>query len=308
MMQPLSFYANGKLLISGEYLVLHGAKALAVPLKQGQCMEVAQGEAGCFTWTSLYLGHEWFSAKFGPRLDVLTTSTPKRAGIIAQILHTALAMANHQPEKLLGVHVIHTLGFAPSWGWGSSSTLIANLSQWLNIDAFELSRRTLGGSGYDVACARATGPLFYRLDNEKPMIEPTSFHPPFADHLCFVFLGQKQDSRHAVAHFDRKGSPAQTIIDHVSQLSLQMGQCQQLQEFMELMEKHEAVVSAQIGITPVKDRFFGDFNGAVKSLGAWGGDFVMAASELAPEETLRYFSTKGYPTLFRFHQIVLNNA
>jgi len=38
-----SFYSNGKLLITGEYLVLDGAKALALPTKygQGQIVKVA---------------------------------------------------------------------------------------------------------------------------------------------------------------------------------------------------------------------------------------------------------------------------
>ena len=31
-----TFYSNGKLLITGEYVVLDGAKALALPTKYGQ--------------------------------------------------------------------------------------------------------------------------------------------------------------------------------------------------------------------------------------------------------------------------------
>ena len=39
-----TFYSHGKLLISGEYLILRGALALAVPTKQGQRMEVEENE------------------------------------------------------------------------------------------------------------------------------------------------------------------------------------------------------------------------------------------------------------------------
>ena len=35
-----TFYSNGKLLITGEYLVLDGAKALALPTKYGQYLTV----------------------------------------------------------------------------------------------------------------------------------------------------------------------------------------------------------------------------------------------------------------------------
>ena len=35
-----NFYSNGKLLLTAEYLVLDGAKALALPTKFGQDLEV----------------------------------------------------------------------------------------------------------------------------------------------------------------------------------------------------------------------------------------------------------------------------
>ena len=37
------FYSNGKLLITGEYLVLDGAKAFALPTKFGQNLIVEKG-------------------------------------------------------------------------------------------------------------------------------------------------------------------------------------------------------------------------------------------------------------------------
>ncbi|MDR9399409.1 MAG: GHMP kinase, partial [Salibacter sp.] len=41
----MQFRANGKLLISGEYLVLDGAKALAVPSRYGQSLDVQTRDA-----------------------------------------------------------------------------------------------------------------------------------------------------------------------------------------------------------------------------------------------------------------------
>ena len=35
-----SFFANGKLLLTSEYLVLDGAKAFAIPTKKGQSLHV----------------------------------------------------------------------------------------------------------------------------------------------------------------------------------------------------------------------------------------------------------------------------
>ena len=47
-----TFYSNGKLLITCEYLVLDGAKALALPTKYGQYLTVSSGENQEINWTS----------------------------------------------------------------------------------------------------------------------------------------------------------------------------------------------------------------------------------------------------------------
>jgi mevalonate kinase len=47
-----TFYSNGKLLITGEYLVLDGAKALALPTKFGQNLTVEEGANQEISWTS----------------------------------------------------------------------------------------------------------------------------------------------------------------------------------------------------------------------------------------------------------------
>ncbi|MEQ3661167.1 MAG: GHMP kinase, partial [Flavobacterium sp.] len=38
-----TYYSNGKLLLTGEYVVLDGAKALAVPTKFGQSLSIESG-------------------------------------------------------------------------------------------------------------------------------------------------------------------------------------------------------------------------------------------------------------------------
>ena len=45
-MQPQTFYSNGKLLLTGEYLVIDGAKAIAIPTKKGQSLSVKETEEG----------------------------------------------------------------------------------------------------------------------------------------------------------------------------------------------------------------------------------------------------------------------
>ena len=46
------YYSHGKLLLSGEYLVLVGAQALAVPCKMGQSLEFEANDSKILKWES----------------------------------------------------------------------------------------------------------------------------------------------------------------------------------------------------------------------------------------------------------------
>ena len=52
----------------------------------------------------------------------------------------------------------------------------------------------------------------------------------------------------------------------------------------------------------VKERFFPDFKGVIKSLGAWGGDFVMVISK---ENPTAYFEEKGFKTILSYSEMIL---
>ena len=93
-----------------------------------------------------------------------------------------------------GNHLIFNthLDFDPNWGLGSSSTLISLLAQWANVNPYELLKMTMGGSGYDIACATASQPIIYRLENGSPIVEKADFKPAFADKLYFVYQGHSR--------------------------------------------------------------------------------------------------------------------
>ena len=56
-----TFYSNGKLLITGEYLVLDGAKAFALPTKYGQNLVVEAAQGQIIHWQSFDSdGSVWF--------------------------------------------------------------------------------------------------------------------------------------------------------------------------------------------------------------------------------------------------------
>jgi hypothetical protein len=68
------------------------------------------------------------------------------------------------------------------------------------------------------------------------------------------------------------------------------------------LEKHEIIMSHVLEIETVKESLFPDFNGVIKSLGAWGGDFVLVISEENPSS---YFKAKGYETLIPYQDMIL---
>ena len=78
------------------------------------------------------------------------------------------------------------------------------------------------------------------------------------------------------------------------------------EEFSTLMTVHETLIAKTIKMKPVKEVLFSDFPGAIKSLGGWGGDFIMALDlELGPQNINEYFTQKGFPTVLSFDQIIL---
>ena len=100
-----------------------------------------------------------------------------------------------------GYTITTKLDFNRKWGLGTSSTLINNLAQWLNIDAYKLLEDSFGGSGYDIAVAGSDLPVTYQITKNGPVAYTADFNPPFKDQLFFVYLNRKQNSREAIAHY-----------------------------------------------------------------------------------------------------------
>ena len=69
-------HKNGKLLLSGEYAVLDGAKALAIPTIYGQKFSFSQNKTvGSLIWRALDHTNElWFEAEYSLiDLDIIST-------------------------------------------------------------------------------------------------------------------------------------------------------------------------------------------------------------------------------------------
>ena len=307
-MQKQHFFSNGKLLLSGEYLVLKGARALAIPLKFGQDLQIETKESldkPILYWKSYENGSLWFELMLSlPDFELIESSDH----LIAEKLINILKIAFNKNPCFIGKgqsYVVSShMNFNKNWGLGSSSTLIKNIANWADIDPYNLLNKSFGGSGYDIACASADNPIFFTLDQGKPKIESIDFHPPFQENLYFVYLGKKQSSAESIKKYKSQNEPAKKFISEISEISLKMAQTNNLSEFQNLMFQHEEIISEVLNLKKIKEKQFPDFPGEIKSLGAWGGDFIMAATEESYESMKSYFSEKGLDVIFRFNEII----
>ena len=310
------YHSHGKFLLTGEYLVLKGALALALPLELGQSLEVEGLESNNnqLRWEAFRPEGKWFSVTINrENLVVCSTDDPDKATRLSEILQ---AVKQLNPKAFEGNDLRFTtrLDFDPNWGLGSSSTLIANLARWADVNPYELLKLTFGGSGYDIACATAEGPIYYQVKTEvpepvegpSPLVKPIDFQPSFADHLFFIYQGQKQSSSKEIKAFLAMANPVdlQKDIEAVSEISRAVPKCENLDEFALLMQCHERIISRCIGQEPVQKRF-PDFEGVLKSLGAWGGDFILAATEWNESQVRAYYKGKNMGVVFNYDNLVL---
>jgi mevalonate kinase len=303
------FHSNGKLMLTAEYLVLRGATALALPLKVGQNLQISpvkDSPQPTIQWKAYAPDKLWFSADFSlPELNITQTDDSIKAAKLQIILLTLKQLRPELFEKGTGFEVVTHMDFRPEWGFGSSSTLIANLAKWAGVNPYTLLNYSIGGSGYDIACALADNPLFYTLNKLRPQVELITFNPPFRDKLCFVYLGKKQDSAHGIHNFNKlaENLDLTEAIAAVSAISREMATTNSFERFCTLTEKHENLLSGILLVPPVKTKF-PDFEGYLKSLGAWGGDFAMAMYAGSEKELRSYFARYGLQTIFTFDELV----
>jgi mevalonate kinase len=304
-MASQTFYSNGKLLLTGEYVVLDGAEALAVPTRFGQNLTIKHGVAQELKWTSFDADKSiWFRDTLSFS-EIINKSVSEKNDAVKNTLIEILHQANLQNPTILneqGYEIETHLTFPRNWGLGTSSTLINNIAQWFQIDAFELLAKSFGGSGYDIACAQTNAPIIYQLENEIPNFKTVSFNPTFKDQIYFVYLNQKQSSKSAITTYLTQRHKSLSICSKINTITQEVVQCSTLEAFAQLMEYHEILLSEVLETTTIKEQLFSDFNGVIKSLGAWGGDFIMVISLKNPK---KYFSEKGYSVILGFDELVL---
>jgi mevalonate kinase len=304
-------FARGKLLLTGEYFVLDGAESLALPVRYGQRLQARPlGTPHTLRWASLdQEGAQWFGAELD--LGHFNVQNTSDTGIAARLTDVLAACRAQRPDFLtdaeLGWEVVMQADFPRAWGLGTSSTLVAALSKWADVDPYAVLEATFGGSGYDLACAYAQGPILYRRHGagRTPDVREVAFAPSFADQLYFVYLGQKQDSRAGIRRYRQLVAEGTNLTTEVTRLTHQALEATSLADFESVLRAHEALVSSALQIKPVQAAQFADYQyGTIKSLGAWGGDFVLTTSNASPADTAAYFAAKGCDVCIRWADMV----
>lgn len=302
------YYSNGKLLITGEYLVLKGATSLALPLKLGQRMMINSSThpSGKIYWNTYVKDQLWFQSVYSlQNFDILYSSDVHTAMFVRKILLQALKLNADFSDNMKSVNITNYLDFSPMFGLGSSSSLISNIAYWMKVDPFDLLRQTCDGSGYDVACARAPGPISYKLNHDIPFYWPVDFIPSYSEYIYFVYLGKKVLSQSSIKEFRVNLELNSNRVTEISAITQSIINANSIREFEELIVQHENILSKVLNMPTIKSQLFSDYWGCIKSMGAWGGDFILVTSQEDRSEVEAYFRKKGLPIVYGYQEIVL---
>lgn len=305
-MPSKTFRSHGKLLLFGEYAVIDGAKALAIPCKKGQTLQIKAHRGSDLIWESYDHNKElWFEAHFSLYdFSAIRTSDRATSDFLQKLLKGAVRQNTEFLNTWNGFKAINRLEFPRLWGLGTSSTLINNVANWAEVNPFHLHFAVSTGSGYDIACAEADGPLIYQLKDDELHFEEIDFDPSFMDQVFFVYLGNKQSTKSAISHYSKQAKKRRELAEEVSKLTEAAIACDDLTDFCDIVDAHEALLSKELNLKTVKSERFTDYNGSIKSMGAWGGDFAMAVSKGSVEADMAYFKTKGYATNIPYYDML----
>tara|TARA_X000001036_G_scaffold386556_1_gene381737 strand:- start:897 stop:1805 length:909 start_codon:yes stop_codon:yes gene_type:complete len=297
------FESNGKILLSSEYLVLDGAKSIALPSKLTQELIVSKANDDSILWESFdYNQNLWFQEKFKIKDGELIYEGKEN-----MISEKLLSLFNHihkfkDISNTLGNKFVTKLNFKRDWGLGSSSTFVNNLAKWADIDPYKLLFSSFKGSGYDIACCNSNCPITYSNLDNSISVKKIAISPVFRENIYLIYLGRKQNTQNSIESYYKKSFDKQKSIQEINAITESLINCKDLVELENLIELHESIISKLLSTNPIQKSKFRDYkDGKIKSLGSWGGDFILATSK---NNDVSYFKNKGYNTIFALSELV----
>jgi len=297
------FKSNGKILLTSEYLVLDGAKAIALPSKLTQELYVEQCDKEIIEWQGIdEKGNVWYEENFYLKNNDLVYSAEKNITSEKLLLLFNHILKTREVKDILGNKFSTKLNFKREWGLGTSSTFVNNLAKWANIDPYRLLFSAFKGSGYDIACCDVNNPIIFEKKQNSINVKNITFNPPFIENIYLIHLDKKQNTQASITNYLRTKSEKNDLIKRINLISEEMLQCKNLNHFEDLIVEHESIISQAISQEPIQKLTFNDYNlGKIKSLGAWGGDFILVTSK---NNDLSYFNNKGFETILKLSDLV----
>lgn len=295
-------FSHGKLMLTSEYFAVDGALVLAVPTKLGQefFFEETPDGHSIITWEAYHQNKLWLRTIINYKnWEIVESNLPSNAEFILKVLKNVQSLSTTKFKDDISYRLKTNLQFPADYGLGSSSTLMTNLGKWAEVDPFLLNTMSLGGSGYDIAVGKTGSAVLYK-NQPKIEIKEITYKPEFRNELIFIHLNQKQNSREGINLYKQK-QKSESMIEEISNIAINVVNCKQLENFSELMIRHEQLISDFIEIPSVKSLYFADCPSFIKSLGAWGGDFIMSSKFEGYKD---YFSGKGFTTIFTWDELI----
>ena len=299
----MKFKSNGKLLITSEYLVMKGAMALAIPAKLDQELNVISTNSDFVNWKSFNKDNQiWYEEKFF--LDKGTLIYHGKKNKMSDLIVRLFDYIHkfNKPEKSIGNEFIWKINFNINWGLGSSSTLINNLSKWAKVNPYKLLFSVFNGSGYDIACCDKSNPIIFQKKDDYLSVSNTTFNPNFLNNLFLIFLNKKQDTQKSVQNFLETDQSLSEGINQINEIVHEIENVKDITTFESLIERHEKIIANILQMPTIQNEKFPDYNnGVIKSLGSWGGDFVLATGD---EKSVDYFKEKGFNTIRKISDLL----
>ena len=300
------FKSNGKILLCSEYLVLEGAKAIALPSKLTQDLQVSKCENKIIEWQSFDENNDlWFEEKFYFRGSDLKYESKKNKTSEKILILFKYLLKTKDVNDILGNKFLTKLNFKREWGLGTSSTFVNNLAKWARIDPYKLLFSAFNGSGYDIACCDVKNPIFFQNKQNSISVENIIFNPPFIENLYLVYLEKKQNTQTSIINYFNIKSDRKQLIEKINLIAEEIIKCKDLNQFEDLIVEHENIIANATSQEPIHQSVFSAYSqGKIKSLGAWGGDFILVTSK---NNDLSFFKNKGYNTILKLSDLVYIN-
>jgi len=301
----MRFKANGKLLLTGEYLVLLGATALVLPVRFGQEMTLSERKDRLLVWRSKTQEGYWFEGTFSlPELEPLRTNDRATADKLRTWMITLRVLRNDFLRDESGYTVTITANYPLYWGLGSSASLTSLLAQWSGVDPFHFHDLISRGSGADIACTQSDRLIRYHKMYGVSEFAEMDPGDALVRYTWFVYLGNSVETAPEITRFLKSKPPSERIMRRISFLSQEICTTSSAEYLEQLIREHESILAGILKKQPIGIRF-GKFPGGVKSMGAWGGDFAMFVSAADPGTVESFFKTAGLFPVFRYPEIAM---